>query len=99
MLNYIKYCVLLKQLLLTIAAQVEHDTYECLWFALTMASPYASIVSDLFVSLWSTTNYTVVFMAMYYVTLINPKYIQQDNLSYTTISYAVQQSCHMHSYL
>ena len=35
--------------------------------------------------LWSATDYTVVFMAMYYITFINPKCIQQDNLSYTTI--------------
>ena len=58
---------------------------QCLWFALTTASPNASIMDDLFISLWSRTNYTVVSMAVYCVTFINPKCIQQDNLSYTTI--------------
>ena len=60
-------------------------------------------MSYLFIYLWNTTNYTVVFMAVYYITFINPKCIQQDNLSSATImpynNYAIQQSCHMHSSL
>ena len=44
--------------------------------------------------LWSTTDYTVAFMAMYYITFTNPKCIQQDNVSYTTImSYKSHAIC------
>ena len=57
----------------------------CLWFALTTTNPYGSIASNLFIYLYSTADYTIVFTAMYYVTFINPKCIQQDSLSYKTI--------------